>query len=535
MMPAAVAVLVLMLGATGPQPRDVGRVLLDPPVAAAPEKPGAQSKTRPTTPQVAQDVSPVQLPKVTVDTREPASAGRTIHVAAGESLQSALDAAQAGDRITLEAGATYEGPFKLRKKDGDAWIVIASNRLRELPAAKRVNPSDARHMAKLVASSRSAVITDPGAHHYRFAGVEVAPTAGAFLHNLIELGGEHANLTESPHHIVFDRSYIHGDARKGGRRGIALNGRNIAVVDSYLSDFKEVGADSQAISGWNGTGPFRIENNYLEAAGENVMFGGADPAVHGLVPSDIEIVRNHFAKPLRWKMDHPTYEGTPWAVKNLFELKNARRVLVEGNLLEHNWPHAQNGFAILFTPRNQEGRAPWSVVEDVTFRNNVIRNVAAGFNILGRDDNQESRQTRRIAIHNNLLSDIGGKWGGNGRLFQLLDGTAGVAITSNTAERTTGGVVFGGDHDPHTGFVFQDNMMPDNGAGFVGSGTGVGRASIDRYFPGAVIKGNVFPDGKPEHYPLDNVFARDGRDARRAGADLRALADSMGEVAVWRN
>ena len=171
----------------------------------------------------------------------------------------------------------------------------------------------------------------------------------------------------------------------------------------------------------------------------------------------------------------------------------------------------------------------------MTFRNNILRNVAAGFNILGHDDNQESKQTRRIAIHNNLLSDVGGKWGGNGRLFQLLDGTAGVAITSNTAERTAGGVVFGGDHDPHTGFVFQNNMMPDNGAGFVGSGTGVGRASIDRYFPGAVITGNVFPGGKPDQYPPDNVFARDGRDARRAGADVRALTDAMGEVAVWRN
>ena len=467
--------------------------------------------------------------------REPAFHGRTRHVAAGESLQSALDAAQPGDRITLEAGATYEGPFTLRKKDGGAWIVIASNRLSELQAGKRVNPSHARHMAKLVAASRSAIVADAGAHHFRFAAVEVAPAAGAFLHNLVELGGDDANLTEIPHHIVFDRAYIHGDPRKGGRRGVAMNGREIAVINSYLSDFKEVGADSQAIAGWNGPGPFKIENNYLEAAGENVMFGGADPAINGLVPSDIEIVRNHFAKPLRWKVDHPSYEGTPWAVKNLFELKNARRVLVEGNLLEHNWPHAQNGFAILFTPRNQEGQSPWSVVEDVTFRNNVIRHVAAGFNILGRDDNQESRQTRRIAIHNNVISDVGGKWGGNGRLFQLLDGTAGVAITSNTVERTTGGIVFGGDHAPHTGFVFQNNVMPDNGAGFVGSGAGVGRATIEKYFPGAVIKGNVFAGGKPEHYPLDNMFARDDRNARRAGADERAVTNAMGEVASWRN
>ena len=494
----------------------------------------AQDFSPATQTSVAQGFSPV-LPKATVDTREPATTGRTIHVRAGESLQSALEDAKPGDRITLEAGATYEGPFRLPRKDGDGWIVIASNRLRDLPAARRVSPSQARHMAKIVASSRSAILTESGAHHYRFAGVEIAPEPGTFLHNLIELGDEDADLDEIPHHIVFDRTYIHGDPRKGGRRGIAMNGRAIAVINSYLSDFKEVGADSQAISGWNGPGPFKIENNYLEGAGENVMFGGADPAIDGLVPADIEIVRNHFSKPLRWKADDPSYEGTPWAVKNLFELKNARRVLVEGNLLEHNWPHAQNGFAILFTPRNQEGRAPWSVVEDVTFRNNVIRNVAAGFNILGEDDNEKSQQTRRILIHNNLLSDVGGKWGGNGRLFQLLDGTANVAITNNTAERTTGGIVFGGDHDPHTGFVFQNNVMPDNNAGFVGSGTGVGRGSIDRYFPGAVIKGNVFVGGKPEQYPLDNEFSRDGRQSRRAGADMRVLMDAVEEVSAWRN
>jgi hypothetical protein len=77
--------------------------------------------------------------------------------------------------------------------------------------------------------------------------------------------------------------------------------------------------------------------------------------------------------------------------------------------------------------------------------------------------------------------------------------------------------------------------MPDNGAGFVGSGTGVGRGSIDRYFPGAVITGNIFPGGKPEHYPLDNVFARDDRHARRAGADVAALMKTIDEVTSWRN
>src|SRR5919206_261134 len=142
-----------------------------------------------------------------------------------------------------------------------------------------------------------------------------------------------------------------------------------AVVDSYISDFKEVGADSQAIGGWNGPGPLKIANNYLEAAGENIMFGGADPKIADLVPSDIEIVRNDLAKPLRWRKGDPSFEGVEWTVKNLFELKNARRVLVNGNLLEYNWPQAQNGFSILFTPRNQKGDSPWSTVEDVLFTN----------------------------------------------------------------------------------------------------------------------------------------------------------------------
>ena len=145
-------------------------------------------------------------------------------------------------------------------------------------------------------------------------------------------------------------------------------------MDSYLSDGHVVGFDAQAICGLNGPGPFKIVNNYLEGSGENVMFGGADPAIPDLVPSDIEFRGNHCFKPLSWKIGHPSYAGIPWTVKNLFELKNARRVLIEGNLFENNWAHAQNGTAILFTVRNQDGKAPWSVVQDVTMINNIVRN-----------------------------------------------------------------------------------------------------------------------------------------------------------------
>src|SRR6185295_19143823 len=184
----------------------------------------------------------------------------------------------------------------------------------------------------------------------------------------------------------------------------------------------EVGADSQAIVGWNGPGPFRIANNYLEAAGENVMFGGADPAIDGLVPSDIEVVGNHMAKPLAWR-------GGPWTVKNLFELKSARRVLVEGNLFENNWAAAQNGFAILMTVRTVDDSTPWAVVEDVIFTRNVVRRATSGVNILGLDDGSPTRsgRTRFVSIAHNQFLEIGepGR-AGSGIFIQVLAGATGV-------------------------------------------------------------------------------------------------------------
>ena len=326
-----------------------------------------------------------------------------------------------------------------------------------------------------------------------------------------------------------------------------MNSRSTAVVDSYLSDFKEAGADSQAIAGWNGPGPFKISNNFLEAAGENLLFGGADPSIPDLVPADIEIRGNHLAKPLRWRAGSRDFEGTQWSVKNLFELKNARRVIIEGNVFEYNWPQSQNGFAILFTVRNQDGAAPWSVVEDVTFANNVVRHVASAINMLGRDDIHPSRRTARIAIRNNLFVDVGGQWGG-GRLFQLLDGTSDVSIDRNTAFQSDS-LLFGGDHAPHTGFVFQDNIALHNRYGIIGSGTATGRPSLDRYFPGArgpqepdrrrptraVPSGNFFPASVDQvgfvspqdgNYRLaaSSSYRHAGPDGREPGADLNAIA-----------
>jgi hypothetical protein len=449
---------------------------------------------------------PPERPRRRVERADSRRSGRTIAVAAGGNLQRAFDEANAGDTIALDPGATYEGPFRLPQKDGSEWIVVTANWSRaSLPSAgQRISPSSAARMPKLVASSGSVVVANSAAHHYRFVGIEISPARGVFLRDLVQLGVNETEIGSVPHHIVFDRCYLHGDPKKGARRGIAMNSADTAVVDSYLSDFKEAGADSQAIAGWNGPGPFEISNNFLEAAGENVMFGGADPLIPGLVPADIEIRGNHLSKPLRWKSPgEGSWEGQ-WTVKNLFELKNARRVLVEGNVFEYNWPQAQNGFAILFTVRNQDGGAPWSVVEDVTFSGNIVQHVGAGLNVLGQDDIHSSERTERISIVNNLFVDVGGQWG-VGRLFQLLDGTSDVNIDHNTALQTDA-TIWGGDRRPHTRFVFENNIALHNRYGIIGSGTASGRATLDRYFPGASVRRNVIVGGTPDRYPSDNFF-----------------------------
>ncbi|MET0153047.1 MAG: hypothetical protein ABW298_10630 [Candidatus Binatia bacterium] len=469
-------------------------------------------------------------PRARADASVPEPSGHEVRVPAGGNLQAALDAAKPGDIITLQAGATY-GAVSLPRKSGQEWITIRGSVAEPSGLRQgRVTPADAAHMPKIVATSDAAITTTPGAHHYRFQRIEIRPQDDRFVYNLVELGNRETSPEAVPHHFIFDRCYVHGDPRRGGRRGIALNSASTAIVGSYLSDFKEEGSDSQAIAGWNGPGPFLIEDNYIEAAGENLMFGGADPSIGGLVPSDIEIRGNRFSKKLAWKSGDPSYAGVAWSVKNLFELKNARRVVIERNTFEFNWAASQTGFAILFTVRNQDGSAPWSTVEDVTFAGNVVRHVGSGVNVLGHDSDHPSADTKRISIRDNLFYDVDGKrWGGSGTFLQVLAGVSDLVVEHNTVAQT-GSVVVADGAPPNRGFVFRDNIVWHNAYGISGSDAGVGDKAIDHYFPGAVVTKNAFIGPWPSAGgATTSMYSRSGRNFFPDSAEKAGLMGAQTE------
>ena len=425
-------------------------------------------------------------PRVLLDTSYIVPSGRTIAVGAGGDFQAALRAAQPGDVIALEPGVVYSGNFNLPKKSGTGWIIVRSGAPDDkLPApGTRVTPVFAPVMPKLVSpNSNPALYTEPGAHHYRFIGIEFQAAASVKrIYSLVAFGGDQASDADTPHDLILDRCYVHGHPGLTSRRGVLLNSASSAIIDSHISDIHEEGADSQAVLGYNGPGPFKIVNNFLEGAGENVMFGGADPRIRGLVPSDIEIRGNHLFKPMSWRPGDPTFAGVQWTVKNLLELKNAQRVLIEGNLLENVW-----STALVLTPRNQDGTAPWSVVQDVLFRSNVVKNALSGISGQTTDDGHSSQPMKRIAIVNNY-------WHVSRLFLGMTSGRRGVLedllVDHNTAAPCADKT-----------YYFEANIAPalirfrftNNLAGFGAYGPAFAKADegLAKLAPGAIIAKNA--------------------------------------------
>lgn len=396
---------------------------------------------------------PAELPRVYLNTTlaDTPAPGSAISVPAGGDLQAALDNANCGDTIALQAGATFVGPYTVPAKacDDQHWIIIRTNTPdANLPAeGTRMTPCyvgiaslpgrpafSCTQPQKLLATitypgaSSGPITFADGANHYRLLGLEITRVANNGKPVVALVGPAQAGY--SMDHIVVDRVYLHGTPVEETRRGVALSGgTNIAVQDSYLSDFhcnvQGTCTDAQAVSGGSGsvaTGPIRIVDNFLEASGENILFGGGAATQ---TPADIEIRLNHFFKPMFWLQGQPGFKNPAFIVKNHFELKNAQRVLFDSNVLEDVWGgFTQDGFSIVLTPKNQSGYlCPICQVTDVTIRYVTISHVGGVFQISNGLDVPTGNPPLaggRYSIHDVLVDDIDQvKYLGHGSFAQV--------------------------------------------------------------------------------------------------------------------
>lgn len=327
-----------------------------------------------------------------------------IAVKHADQLQQAIDASRAGDRILCDPSKLWVGNWRLTGLKSPRAIISSSR--------------DDRPVTFLSPNSQPVFRADgpTGGYHVLNASITVDPTlfpassGAAEMVALVQLGSGTEKLADIPRSFVFERTEIYGNPTQQVRRGIAGNCAHLAILNSKIREIHRSGFDSQGICCWNGPGPFLFEDVEVEAASENIMFGGAANNGPDLIPSDITMRRIRLTKKLAWKVDHPSFAGIRWNIKNHFELKNARRVDVDGLYCENNWTDGQVGRSIVLTPRDTAIN-PWNVVQDVDMRNVRVRNSSYAFVILGHDDDAAGTRTpetatQRIRFSNWLCTEI---------------------------------------------------------------------------------------------------------------------------------
>jgi hypothetical protein len=484
-----------------------------------------------------------EYPRAYISSRMPVRTGALITVAAGGDVQAALNAAQPGDWVVLEAGATFIGNFTIPLKSGDALsggdnvIVVTTSAFASLPEKVRVtNVTNAAFFATLKTTNTSNVDlmnTAASTQGWRLVGINFAVDATVTaLSRMLAIGtldGTQSTTALAPKNIIVDRCKFNGHSTLNLRRAIGLDGIHCAVINCWFGDeIHHNGQDAQNILSVNTPGPLKIVNNRLSGATEVVMFGGAQ-ATCGM-PSDIEVRYNYVTRPIGWR------GVAPWTVKNIFETKKARRLLVEGNIFENNWQAGQSGYIMLIkhVPYGDEALGQ---TEDIIIKHNIIRNAAGGINITSADDELGDPQLltiHRVVDFHNLYYDIANAANTNDIAY-ISQLNSNNCIHSHCTFVGDGsavsGVTFAGSPSAN---IFKDCIFAASQYPVKGDSTSQGNNTLAAYNVGGVFSKNVVasvPD--PSVYPSDCYFP-----ANNAGigfTDIAADSYALTSASLYKN
>jgi hypothetical protein len=322
--------------------------------------------------------------------------------------------------------------------------------------------------------------------------VEVLAPGVTFEHcTFISKDPQHTLLTTGERTRVHDCDF-RGDFLVGGRRGIAVNSAGVVITSSRFRDLHHA-QDAACIAGWDGTKDLLVEDCFGESSGENIIFGGADCQGEDRIPQDITIRRCTLTKPQHWK-DKPN----GCTVKNLFELKNAKRVRVEACNFAQSWIDGQDGFGWVFTVRNQDGGNPYACIEDDAFISCVMRSVVSGIQILGTDYTHPSGLLKRLTFEKCQIEYL------NGNGIQLGNGAEGIGIDHCNFWSATNGkwLAFNNPARPITGLTISNSDANEGMYGIHGDDTSPGQPTLDVYSPTAVFANvNLWRGPSGANYP----------------------------------
>lgn len=400
---------------------------------------------------------PAELPRSVPDTTFawPAGPVYTVKASGGTftptQFQTALNTAAAQDSATIliDPGLTINGSFTLpARSDKPGWVYIASAAVKDgtFPKApgQRVTPSDAAFMPVIQTTSVSAgaypfkTVADLNhSARYRLVGLCVT-TQNTNLSGstTILVGAEFdpSDVAKCTEDIGVDRCYLYAVPRvRNARVGVRLDAIRGFLVDSWIAGcYDGAGADSQAVNALGTPGPLLIHNNYLEAASENLLIGGAPAS--GRRPEDLTITRNHLRKPPAWQSTGLR------SIKTLLEIKYGNRILLEGNVLENTWRQAwAPSTGLTIKSAGQTGDQPYHKTENVTVRYNRIHNAEAWL-ALSASPAASTPVTEAVSLHDNLAVSRPGPWTFDRNSMRLLNSNSGVvravSIRFNTVEQT---------------------------------------------------------------------------------------------------
>ncbi|HET8671642.1 MAG TPA: hypothetical protein VFM05_13775, partial [Candidatus Saccharimonadales bacterium] len=229
-------------------------------------------------------------------------------VPAGGNVQAAVNAAQCGDTIALQAGARFNIAGRLTFPNKGActtYITVTTTDPSSIPSVlrtaypnsysngtfTRMTPAIAAPMPKLVSTTNDPVIfLDRLAHHWKFVGLELTTADNGVQHTML-VGDGSTGVSDLPHHITFDQLYIH-PVEEVGDLTTNIQYRSTEMAFILNGDFYTISNSAiQGFTGWTRfpQGAYRlnansilfgiarnavVENNLLEANGQIFLAGG---------------------------------------------------------------------------------------------------------------------------------------------------------------------------------------------------------------------------------------------------------------------